>query len=403
MSTVLPRLRLDLDFIPSPIEDRPGLLIRDSRGYSEYVIVIPPELVPLLEFFDGENTAAELREMLVKATGRLDVSDIVDNLLNSLSQAGMLHDDVFEGMREEKQRAFRESPVREPSHAGSAYPATTNELHDTIRGYLNGSTSNASDLIAIAAPHVSPFGGIESYRAAYGMLNDSYRDRTFIVLGTSHFGEPDRFGLTRKPYRTPFGDTRVDDTIVDRLAKQPAAIVEDYCHKTEHSIEFQVVFLQHLFGPNIKVVPVLCGSFARSLYEGGMPEDNEQVRSFLGELGEVAALKGKDALWVLGIDLAHIGPRYGDPAPVRAHEGDMLEVGAIDKERLTHVNSGDSKAFWNMLQEGADPLKWCGSAPLYTFMKAVPQARGTLEHYQHWNIDDSSVVSFGALGFRDAK
>jgi len=37
---------------------------------------------------------------------------------------------------------------------------------------------------------------------------------------------------------------------------------------------------------------------------------------------------------------------------------------------------------------------------MYTFLKVVPQARGTLRRYQQWNIDEGSVVSFAAIGFR---
>src|SRR4029077_1758972 len=111
--------------------------------------------------------------------------------------------------------------------------------------------STADGLLGIAAPHVSPSGGYLSYRSAYQALNDRYRDRTFIVLGTSHYGRPEKFGLTRKNYRTPWGDARTDLGIVDELmTRAPQAVVEeDYCHAVEHSIEFQVVFLQYLYGP----------------------------------------------------------------------------------------------------------------------------------------------------------
>ena len=44
--------------------------------------------------------------------------------------------------------------------------------------------------------------------------------------------------------------------------------------------------------------------------------------------------------------------------------------------------------------------KWCGSSPFYTLHRALPHARGTLLHYEQWNIDDASVVTFGALAFR---
>ena len=52
-----------------------------------------------------------------------------------------------------------------------------------------------------------------------------------------------------------------------------------------------------------------------------------------------------------------------------------------------------------MVEKGHDDLKWCGSAPLYTYLRAVPEARGRLLSYEHWNIDEASVVSFGAMAF----
>ena len=57
--------------------------------------------------------------------------------------------------------------------------------------------------------------------------------------------------------------------------------------------------------------------------------------------------------------------------------------------------------FWDLVQANReDDLKWCGSSPIYTFLKTVPQARGKLKRYQQWNIDEQSVVSFAAISFR---
>jgi hypothetical protein len=44
-------------------------------------------------------------------------------------------------------------------------------------------------------------------------------------------------------------------------------------------------------------------------------------------------------------------------------------------------------------------LKWCGSSTLYAFTQVYPDARARLLHYEQWNIDPASVVSFGALAF----
>ena len=58
-------------------------------------------------------------------------------------------------------------------------------------------------------------------------------------------------------------------------------------------------------------------------------------------------------------------------------------------------------SFWKPFRD-EDPLKWCGYSPLYTFMKAVPEARGKLHRYEHWQIDEESVVSYGEIEFRTA-
>lgn len=395
----LPRLRMNLDFMPSPMEDRPGLLIRDSYGYSDAVMVVPPALVACLEFFDGERTHSDLREFLVRLTGELNISPVIDHLQQTLSSAGFLDDEVYARLREERLRDFYDSAVRVPTHAGSAYPGEEEDLRATFAEYLRGGAAQNGNLIGIAAPHVSPFGGWQTYRSAYGGLSDAYRDRTFVVLGTSHYGEPDRFGLTRKPFATPYGTTRTASRLIDELETQPAVLMEDYCHAIEHSIEFQVVFLQHLYGPEIEILPILCGSFARSILMGGLPEDSEPVKRFFGALGEMSAREGDRLHWVLGIDMAHMGARYGDDFEARAGQGEMVEVEQRDRRRIERVIAGDASGFWEQVQENQDDLKWCGSSPVYTFMKAHPGVKGSLNGYEQWNIDECSVVSFAALSF----
>ncbi|MEO7144549.1 MAG: hypothetical protein ABI165_13705 [Bryobacteraceae bacterium] len=95
MPQPLPRLRLNLDFMPSPSEDRPGLVIRDPFRYSEATLIVPPPLVAGLQFFDGEQTELDLRKYLVEVTGDLDVSELEQHLVESLSHTGFLEDENF--------------------------------------------------------------------------------------------------------------------------------------------------------------------------------------------------------------------------------------------------------------------------------------------------------------------
>jgi AmmeMemoRadiSam system protein B len=360
--------------------------------------------VKCLSCFDGQQTRLDLRAALVEATGELQVGDLEDQLIDILTQSGFLEEETFEALKEAREREFAEAPVREPSHAGSAYPDDPTELRGVMDGWMGSGHSEtpANHLIGIAAPHVSPQGGYESYRAAYGLLGPQYRDRTFVVLGTSHYGAPERFGLTRKPYVTPWGASRTNTDLVDELTRHaPDSIAtEDYCHAVEHSIEFQVLFLQSIFGPDISILPILCGSYAHSIYRGGKPEQDENVKRFLGALGEIAAREDGKLLWVLGIDMAHMGRRYGDGFTALASENEMLAVGGRDRLRMERVAAGDAEGFWDLVQENHDDLKWCGSSPVYTFLKVAPNARGSIERYEQWNIDPQSVVSFAGMSFR---
>lgn len=407
MGQPLPRIRFHLDFMPSPSEEHPGLFIRDPYKFSDAMLIIPPALVECLDNFDGAHTELDLRAALTQITGSLDVSELQNNLIETLSAAGFLEDENFERMRAEREDAFAAAAIREPAHAGSAYPDDPDELRRTLAARMAGAASPSYDgnLVGIAAPHVSPDGGWDSYRAAYGALRPEHGDRTFVILATSHYGEPERFGLTRKNFTTPLGEARSDRRLVDWLAERggPAAAMEDYCFSFEHTVEFQVLFLQHALGPDVKILPILCGSFARSLYHGGDPEDDDGVRRFIDALGELHDRERGNLVWVLGVDMAHMGARYGDRFRAVAHRGQMESVAERDRRRMERINSADPRGFWDLVRENHDDLKWCGSAPFYTFLKSVPRLRGETLHYEQWNIDEQSVVSFAGMAFTGGK
>src|SRR5581483_8116231 len=102
---------MTLDFMPSPSDEHPGLFIRDPYRYSDAMLIIPPVLVACLECFDGAHNELDLREKLVGLTGDLNVSQLQQHLIETLSMAGFLEDDNFTKVREERVREFAASPV----------------------------------------------------------------------------------------------------------------------------------------------------------------------------------------------------------------------------------------------------------------------------------------------------
>ena len=390
--------------MPSPSPEHPGLFIRDPYRFSDAMLVIPPVLVQCLECFDGRHTNLDLREALVRLTGDLNVGQVEEHLIQTLSTAGFLDDENFGRMQRERTSEFAASPVREPAHAGSAYPAELEALRQTMVRYLDGASAPSpphNRLFAIAAPHVSPEGGWQSYREAYRLLGPQYRDRTFIILATSHYGEPETFGLTRKRFLTPLGETVTDEPLVDWLAERggPAVRMEDYCHSFEHTVELQLIFLQHQLGPGVRILPILCGPFAHSLINSGSPEHGGDVKRFFDALAELGDREAARTFWILGVDMAHMGARYQDKFNAVADQGVMAEVAARDRARINRINSADAGGFWDLVKENRDDLKWCGSAPFYTFLRTAPPAHGDLLRYEQWNIDQRSVVSFAGIAF----
>ncbi len=281
---MLPRLRTHLDFFPSPVPDQPGLVIRDPFQYSDATLIIPPGLIASLEYFDGAHSSLDLHEYLFRETGDLQVSKLEQHLLDTLSNAGFLEDDVFEQRKLEAERAFAESPIREAAHAGSGYPDEKSELIRTFNDYLGGAPKVVAPkpLIAIAAPHVSPFGGVESYRAAYNALSPADAERTFVILGTL----PLRTTRLPRPHAqavpNPVWRNHPDIALIDEILAKSGFCRRDgrllSLHRALHRISGGLS-CSTLFGPKIRIVPILCGSYANSIYRGGTPESKRSCKS----------------------------------------------------------------------------------------------------------------------------
>jgi MEMO1 family protein len=404
MSELLPPLRRVLDVFPSFDARRPGLVIRDPLGYTDSMLLVPREWVLALSCLDGNHTVLDVQEKLTRAAGMLVYGDTVREFVGVLRQKGFLESEEFHRMRDQRHREFREQPERPPAHAGAAYPADADDLRRTLNQWFDDITCAADGppdgIVGVAAPHVSPEGGRDCYAATYRRLSamPQLRERIFVILGTSHWGAPGRFGVTRKPFVTPLGRLQVATEMVDWLESRGGKAVaeEDYCHATEHSIEFQCIFLQHIFGADLKILPILVGPLANGV--SGKRSGDPRSEEFFAALAELAARFGDRLFWTLGIDLAHVGRRYGDPFDAEADQGEMVEVATEDRERLEMICRGEHEEFREALGEH-DELKWCGASTLYTFLRAMTGVRGREIRYEQWNIDPQSVVSFTSLEF----
>ena len=138
MARTLARLRADLEFMPSPVEDRPGLLIRDPYRYSTTTLIIPPLLVECLRLFDGQSSHLDLHQFLVRLTGDIRAGEAAESLAGALAEAGFLEDETYHAARRQCHEEFAAASVREAAHDGTAYPDDAGELRRLLDGYLDG-------------------------------------------------------------------------------------------------------------------------------------------------------------------------------------------------------------------------------------------------------------------------
>ncbi len=99
---------------------------------------------------------------------------------------------------------------------------------------------------------------------------------------------------------------------------------------------------------------------------------------------------------VAGVDLAHVGPRFGDAEPNTP--ASLREVEAADRVMLQAVTDGDHARFYAGIAADGDSRRICGLSPIYTFLRVLAGAPGRLIRYTQWP-DAEGAVTFCAAAF----
>ena len=201
-------------------------------------------------------------------------------------------------MQRERRTEFAASPIREPAHAGAAYPEDPAELRETMVRYMTDAPVASAGWRPArhrrAAREPRRRLGIvprRLRRAAAGASRQDLRHPGDLALRRARdvSASPARISRRRWARRAPTAP------LVDWLANRGGAAVamEDYCFSFEHTVEFQVVFLQHVLGPDVKILPVLCGPFARSIYRGRQPGGRRRREALLRRARRTARARGR--------------------------------------------------------------------------------------------------------------
>jgi hypothetical protein len=194
----------------------------------------------------------------------------------------------------------------------------------------------------------------------------------------------------------------VDNELVDAIQSRcPDDLFKDErVHRSEHSIEFQCVFLRYLFPEldSLKIVPVLTGSFHEPIERGISPMDLKPIRQFIDTTKEAVSSLGREVCCVASADLAHMGLQFGDREGVS--EYGLRVISQQDHEMLEYVEQMDGEGFFGSISRERDQRKICGLPPIYSMLKILEAKEGKLLKYdQAFTAETQSVVTFASLAF----
>jgi MEMO1 family protein len=402
-----PRLR-PVEAFPVDHEGQRVLALRDPAGYAPSVVMLPGAVVEIVALFDGSHSIVDIQAELMRRYGEIVPRAQIETLIEGLDEHGFMESERFAERRAAIDGEFLASPVRPASHAGGAYAADPDELSATMGAFFThpegpGAIEWSAPLGGITgaiAPHIDFHRGGPAYAWAYRRLAERCDGDLFVIFGTCHAGMGDPFALTRKDYATPFGPAGVDRDFVDALAKRAGqdCFASELAHRGEHSIEFQAVFLRYLYATrrDFTIVPILTSFAHEALARRKGPEDDPRVPRFLDAVGETIAASGRRVVVIAGADLAHMGPRFGDPAPISSEELGRIE--REDREMLGAVSAGDPRAFFDAVARDGDRRRICGYSPIYATLRVLDRARGDLHRYGQWP-DPEGVVTFASMTF----
>ncbi|MHC4104441.1 MAG: AmmeMemoRadiSam system protein B [Planctomycetota bacterium] len=193
--------------------------------------------------------------------------------------------------------------TRKPIVAGQFYPGRHDSCIDGIDECLHQEKLTQAlpeTIVAGIVPHAGwPFSGALAGLVFLSIKQQNEHVDTFCLFGAAHgyYGKSPAV-YDKGSWVTPLGEIAIDEDLAGAVLKTGTAVSDLYVHGSEHSIEVQVPFIQHLFA-DAKILPIL------------VPPTNEAVP--LGEaVGEIInADSQKKVVFIGSTDLTHYGPRYG--------------------------------------------------------------------------------------------
>lgn len=404
-----PKLR-PLILVPFAEGGRELLLVSDPLGVIDHQPVLSIEALPLLQLLDGSVSLNDITAAVARESKDLRVAGMVRDFVAQLDRMLLLESPRFDKAYDELRAAYHILEVRPAAHDDRSYPGRRDALVPFLDAHFTEAerwreeagepAATAGGPRALLAPHLDPRrAGAAIARAMLEVPSGAQEPLRVVVFGTGHSLLGDPYALTRKHFETPLGKVPCDTAFVDELAQRLGDRVYqgELAHRDEHSIEFPLVYLKHRAGSRpLTLVPILCGGFHALLEEGKTPRDDRDIEALIDAVRATERKLGGDTLYVAGVDLSHVGPRFGDPA---LDDRARAEIETRDREVVAAALRGDADGWFAAIAAHDDDTRICGFGPTYAMLRCAEPGAGRLLRYEQSPEPDGSLVSVASIAW----
>jgi MEMO1 family protein len=411
-----PKLRA-VEVFPVQQEAKTLVYLKDPENFAQPLGISPAGYF-IISYFDGEHSLVDIQEAYCKQFGTLLLTNELQRFIDLLDHHYYLQTARFLVHRNGIVEEFKRQPRRAPAHMGSVYRQDAGELKIQLDGYFAsprgpGLPSLDTQTVtpkAIVAPHIDFHRGGPAYAWAYKGLAESEGADLYVLLGTSHCGGENPFILTFKDFDTPLGPVETDKEFTRRLQEscREDLLTDEFLHRSEHSLEFQVLFLKYIAQRKaelkgqrekpFKIIPILVSSFHSMVLSQSPPEKHPAVETFIKVLQDLVAQESRQICFVAGVDLAHVGKQFGDLEPITP---DFLKwVETEDRVLIDRLAALDAPGFFGEIAKDQDKRRICGFSPLYSLIQLLDGRHGrTLKYDQAFTPETGSAVTFTSMIF----
>lgn len=269
--------------------------------------------------------------------------------------------------------------VRKPIVAGQFYPEDPEELRKQVNGFLEKSEKIIEMPVkALIAPHAGYTFSGKCAASAYKQLKEN---AVFLIFGVNHSGTGSTC-ISTKDFETPLGTAR-NDYILGRKLMELGIKADEEAHKTEHSIEVQLPFLQALFD-KVEFVPLIV---------------SDDYKKYISGIIKILQGYGKNVCIIASADMTHYGLNYY----YMPFSKDVKEnLYKLDRGALDFVEKIDADGFNNYIEKTGATICGRNTISLLLEIMEIQKAKAkVIDYYTSGDVikDYSSAVGYGSVVF----